>query len=348
MFPAIGKDEYYSIQPVEGKGNGAFASKNIKPGTRILLDEALILIHKPTNDIEEADLEAALPNLDAAACAQFMQLFVSTAYLDPPESPLYSRFVSNWFALIAPDRGGCFAHASRFNHSCLPNCLINPTDRNQQQCHVIKNVEAGDELTFAYNAGVFYMTFEERAAYFKRTKNTFDICCCTLCQLPPDVRAESDKRRRRMRVLFFILTGEEVPHTPSIFTDEDRAKRVKGALPLNLVNEYTKLAEVEGNSHNLFTRFCYASMAKTWVIRAIEGDSAFRDIDHFRGLARRALVLKREYLGTQLADVQGAETQERKIQKFCELVVGFPGSGEAFVRLMPQLLADDPLEVCTL
>lgn len=290
-----------------GKGNGAFALRDIKPGVRILLDDALMHFDKSRHEVNEADLRQAFQGLDEAARTQFMGLFVSANYAHMPTFLLKPKYDTNHFG--SSEKSGCYAHASRFNHSCSPNCVITAASSHQKQCFVVKPVKIGEELTFAYDPELEYMTFDQRTVYFATAPEAaFNKCFCSLCQASPDVRAASDGRRKRLRELKFLLgNGSELSRSPPVFTRELREEAISLSTrqkPVRYVEEYIELARVEGFEHNLATRYLYFLKVKAWLLRAIAGDPAFQDLEQIRSMACRAMVIKREYLGTMSVEVE--------------------------------------------
>jgi hypothetical protein len=79
-----------------------------------------------------------------------------------------------------------FEYASRINHSCLPNCIIDQEYEGDVEgeisCVVIKPVKAGDEITFCYSEDIQDKTQLERKAFLMASKEF--VCDCPRCSAP--------------------------------------------------------------------------------------------------------------------------------------------------------------------
>lgn len=72
--------------------------------------------------------------------------------------------------------------ASKFNHSCYPNCLLS-FDKNRIFICVVRNISTGEECTISYNRDVAFTNdrnTNKRKSYLKEKYN-FD-CGCTTCR----------------------------------------------------------------------------------------------------------------------------------------------------------------------
>lgn len=205
VTPSERNGGFYEIRDTGHKGRGAFALNNIPAGTRILVEDALFIIEKAENDINLNDVLSKLATLpvDTRRCFESLPFSAGLA-TSPRHVQQYGRFHMNKFAIPGSGGWGCFAQASRFNKSCLPNCAISTTKQGAKQLYVTQNVSAGEELTFAYVEGLQYMTTAERQ-YFLRPQFDGEPCLCEVCSLPAGQRELSDMRRNLMRHLLFIL-----------------------------------------------------------------------------------------------------------------------------------------------
>ncbi|KXT01160.1 hypothetical protein AC578_606 [Pseudocercospora eumusae] len=207
---ARGNRGYYRLRKTVGKGDGAFALKDISAGTRILVDNALFIIEKQASDITLFDLRQALRKLDKTDQERFHTLpMPDDAKGSSHEAQQLAVFALHVHSIKGGAAQGCFIHASRFNHSCSPNCAMATNDEGQKHCYVFKDVRAGDELTFAYMDPVQYMTTDERQQYLREYLG--GPCLCALCSTPAPQREASDLRRRLMRFLLFIRNGRDLP-----------------------------------------------------------------------------------------------------------------------------------------
>jgi hypothetical protein len=217
---AFGNNGYYDIRPSPGKGNGAFALKDIAAGTRILVDQALFITNQPMPHVKEQDVRKLVSQLEAPARKQFLALPLDSLNCNVSEELIHSaKFYSNMFQIRGEPLAGCFCHASRFNNSCAPNCAITTTSRRQQQCRTIKDVLAGDELTFAYKEDYLMMPTKDRQEDMAMSGFR---CQCNLCSLPAKERLLSDMRRRLMRHLAFTWRGKDLISVPAIICKATR------------------------------------------------------------------------------------------------------------------------------
>ncbi|EME79555.1 uncharacterized protein MYCFIDRAFT_111183, partial [Pseudocercospora fijiensis CIRAD86] len=199
----------YELRKTDGKGNGAFALKDISPGTRILVDNALFIIDKNLNHIGIHDVQQALRGLSNANQEKFHALPVPDyAQGHSDEHRRLAIFHLHNHTIRGGSAHGCFIHASRFNNSCSPNCAMASNDKGQKHCYVFKDVRAGQELNFAYTDSLLYMTTHERYEHLRDCLG--GPCLCTLCITPAPQREASDLRRRLMRYLLFISKGHEL------------------------------------------------------------------------------------------------------------------------------------------
>ncbi|KAF7198514.1 SET domain-containing protein 5 [Pseudocercospora fuligena] len=209
-FKAQGNGGYYKLKKTVGKGDGAFALQDISAGTRILVDNALFIIEKSTSDLDPFDIHQALRKLSKTDQERFHMLPMPDYAKDSPrEVRSFAIFALDHHSIRGGTAQGCFVHASRFNHSCSPNCAMATNDEGQKHCYVFKNVRAGEELTFAYMDPVQYMTTDERQEYLRDCLS--GPCLCALCSTSAPQREVSDLRRRLMRFLLFIRNGSDLP-----------------------------------------------------------------------------------------------------------------------------------------
>jgi hypothetical protein len=316
---AFGNNGYYDIRPSPGKGNGAFALKDIAAGTRILVDQALFITNQPMPHVKEQDVRKLVSQLEAPARKQFLALPLDSLNCNVSEELIHSaKFYSNMFQIRGEPLAGCFCHASRFNNSCAPNCAITTTSRRQQQCRTIKDVLAGDELTFAYKEDYLMMPTKDRQEDMAMSGFR---CQCNLCSLPAKERLLSDMRRRLMRHLAFTWRGKDLISVPANI-DSGYVRRYGHYLARQKQYGYTwpmilqaKLAEAEGIICKA-TRFAYCqaigvvvSHAKARKLRCLPCSSLMS----VRDWSRRAQSMQRLHTGTETYNHDQAEQKFRQL-----------------------------------
>ncbi|KAM3420216.1 hypothetical protein BST61_g3506 [Cercospora zeina] len=250
--PSMGNYGFYEIRSAGPKGRGAFALRNIDAGTRILVDDPIFVIEKHSSDISIDDILSERDILQPAARKHFDSLPFSPRFAAASADVQHqARFHLNNFWML--DRGwGCFAHASRFNNSCLPNCAFSQNKEGSIQVCVTRNVSAGDELTFVYVQSLQYMTTTERQGLLRPLLD-WSSCMCELCSLPPDQRLASDMRRRLMRHLaFFIRNGVDLEgDVPGRITWSSYSPVPTFKVASEPVGYFGELAKAEGIVGNL-------------------------------------------------------------------------------------------------
>ncbi|PPJ57504.1 hypothetical protein CBER1_09922 [Cercospora berteroae] len=237
--PSEDNHGYYEIKNGGNKGRGAFALKTIFPGTRILFEDALFIIEKHAAEIKTKDIISKMNALTPAMRRHFQSLPFAPRYATASASEKhYGRFHRNNFSIL--DKGwGCFVHASRFNNSCLPDCAVSQNRQGSIQICVTRKVSKKEELTFAYNQIVQYLTTDERQALLRPLLDD-SPCICELCSRPADQRSQSDERRKLMRHLAFLLRGEDF--------------------------EGMALDQITPSNYNPFSTFRVASEAAGWFV----------------------------------------------------------------------------------
>jgi hypothetical protein len=117
--------------------------------------------------------------------------------------------------------------ASRFNHSCLPNCDFCWDDRVKEiRIYAAANIEAGTELCISYTD--VRDAERERRGNLRR-RHGFE-CMCPVCQHEISVEG-SDRRRLRMKAIVLEV-------------ENSKMKQPKDGV--KLVNELLKLYNEEG------------------------------------------------------------------------------------------------------
>lgn len=205
-----GNHGYYELRDAPGRGEGAFALQDLAAGTRILIDRPLMTFSVETNRIGDREVLDAYEQLQDDDKRDFDR---TPAFHRSGERYFGARpadvFHCNKFSMNGGSRRGCFVYASRFNHSCSPNCDMSTNDGNME-CHVLTDVAEGQELTFSYFHCVWYLPTDQRQEIAEKWLTPGARCLCSLCLRPEPERRESDSRRLRLRHLIYAWNGIDI------------------------------------------------------------------------------------------------------------------------------------------
>ncbi|KAK3897064.1 hypothetical protein C8A05DRAFT_48176 [Staphylotrichum tortipilum] len=204
-------DAPFELKPSPGRGWGVFATRRIGPGATILKEEPLFVIRKPTPLIREQDIKQAVLQLPAGKRQQFLLLRDNAS---GTFASMQDAFAENSFDLASPDESGRVTRLpaqglllllSRFNYSCVPNAKI-PSftgDALVAAIVAIRDIAAGEEITFCYSFDMQFRTRRERHEALRF------VCECRGC-LPGNLFRElSDARRRLYRGLTYLVNGRD-------------------------------------------------------------------------------------------------------------------------------------------
>jgi hypothetical protein len=211
--PVVVSPSKYEIKPAPGKGLGMFSSDMIQRGTRILEEEALVMVSGmfysavlPVFAALEPEKKAIFMKLAGAEDTEEVEnlaWYLSEAetdvdpsarnpirYKDQAEVQLIFR--SNSFDMT-PHTSGIFPVASRMNHSCIPNVYHTwNSNINRLTVHALKNITPGEELLTTYIPAV--LTLEQRNDE-EHLGNYGFTCTCPACNPKSKFFKESVFRR---------------------------------------------------------------------------------------------------------------------------------------------------------
>jgi hypothetical protein len=196
----------YEIRESPGRGLGSFALVDIPRGTRLTFEKPLLI-----TGTDENGQYAARTTFEAF---QAMSKSKQEAYLKLHPSPrVFEEFRSGiqidaggmtkemkeYIAYICAIRSansyghGVYELASRFNHSCTPNCNASGNSAETICVHSVRDVKAGEELT------VYYMDPEQtREARQEFLVNYGFVCDCPACDLSTPQGKRSEERRAQI------------------------------------------------------------------------------------------------------------------------------------------------------
>ncbi|KAK7968756.1 hypothetical protein PG996_002819 [Apiospora saccharicola] len=210
----VPNDAPFALKPsAPGHGWGAFATQRIARGSVILQEKALFAIAKHHDDTTELD---------------FLSLRDHTG---APFTNIAKAFAENSFSIGAPEAGkprhGFFPLLSRFNHSCIPNAavpIVKDASRDTPALYATRDITAGEEITFCCDPH-----FESQTARERHEALGF-ACDCPACRPGTTFQRASDLRRRLIRGLQFMVSGEDpaaaaVPGSDQFYVIADPAIR---------------------------------------------------------------------------------------------------------------------------
>jgi hypothetical protein len=209
----------------------------------------LFTINKPHQETTEKDVWMAFERLTPGDKEKFLHLrdngFQPFRYLSDAMHQNSFHF-HNHGRFSAQ---GLFPLLSRFNHSCAPNSKIpNPeSDRESLAIFAVKDIAAGEEITFCYRSDFFARTLYERHRLLQFT------CNCEACH----AGIVSDLRRTLIRGLLCLIVGKDVDgerrDSTLPYSIDPEIKRVaeESALPLSSRLVYILLALVLSEEEGL-------------------------------------------------------------------------------------------------
>lgn len=194
------------LRPSLGKGWGAFATRRIERGSRILSEKPLFIIPRPHTGITDEHVTMAFQKLWHSQKAVFLLLRENGSRVF---RSFNEAFAENSFSIAASDLSkppahGLFPLHSRFNHSCIPNSKIPTSSGEIISAFATRDIDAGEEITFCYNTD-----FEGRTRYERHEVLRF-ACNCMACLPGTPFQRLSDMRRRLVRGLQYLTLGADL------------------------------------------------------------------------------------------------------------------------------------------
>lgn len=197
-------------QAIPGKGNGLVAIQDIKRGTRIM-DEYAVIIGEPDKEI----IYAKYCQLEQGAKDEFLQLHhvQKNNFKDNDlKSIVLDIFNTNcWYY---PGGAAVYLQQSLLNHSCTPNTEVYMYGTmGRQSVQVLRDISSGEELTTSYLEHVLIPAY-------KRDLSTWGfVCQCDACH-----SNSSDRARSKIHnLLNSINNWKREPCLMSIGREEEEA-----------------------------------------------------------------------------------------------------------------------------
>ena len=228
----------FDIRPIDGKGLGVIAQRDISQGEMILEDQPLLTI--PCDDMDsltDDDIEKMLEALPKEKQEHFWKLFDAHIFGESERPSAKSRVLTNSYPVEDAEGNESFAvfnTVARFNHSCVPN--VHNTwdfDTQTETLYAVQDIRQGQELCTTYLQPMdLYRPTDERRSILQRCKFR---CGCEACSLLGVEAEESDRRRRDLRRFSGEL--EQLEENEDLIMERDRL--------IEVVEEAIKLIDVD-------------------------------------------------------------------------------------------------------
>ncbi|KAG6199377.1 hypothetical protein E4U10_005045 [Claviceps purpurea] len=181
----------YEIKDLPGKGRGLIARICIPKGTRVLVEQPLVIVASQTSSATamEKNIESQLRQMSKKEARQFFCLHNSFRGVLPPFTGIVQ---TNALACgESSSTGAVYPTLCLINNACRPNCQQTWNQEvKHETIHAIRDIAAGEEITIAYIPGG---SSAERRHYLKE-KFGFD-CACEMCVLSAaDIQASNGRR----------------------------------------------------------------------------------------------------------------------------------------------------------
>jgi len=213
-------DCYFKLCHVPGKGLGVVATKDLSPGTLVILEKPLLVLDPPTDrkqllktlgcdwckvdmrappelvrsQIQRMILEKTVKRMREEERDQFMALTDKTAKVDHEKTP-WGVFLTNCLPMGSYRVLGIYPTMARINHSCKPNAhhFFNEEDGTEEVV-VMEPIKAGEEITISY-----IRTFCSRNFRQELLQDKFGFrCTCCVCLLTGEKLCEDDRLRHEI------------------------------------------------------------------------------------------------------------------------------------------------------
>lgn len=255
FLPTSSNPTVYTISPAGSKGLGCFAKQTLHRGTHLVTETPLFTL--PSNQTGTESVDRKLIALPLQTQTNFDLSDYKKRKIGEKRMTSLARFKRNRLPLDANGLFGAFLHASRFNHSCMPNAHLYYDAPKQQMCiHVLApEIEEGKEITIDYVYNGVYKTRSARSQVLKR----YDFACnCGACWYTPGANDQQSKIQARRSRIWSLQDGL-VLTAGTIDSVEQRGVEIQELFHL------LKEAAREGD-HLYGPRSCALKLAAEWQL----------------------------------------------------------------------------------
>ena len=103
--------------------------------------------------------------------------------------------------------GAVLPMTAHLNHSCMPNTILHPMEREHMNIMSVRDIGQGEEMTVSYCATFDMMTREERRSVLRKVYRF--SCSCEACSMGKTTA--SDARRLLIKKLFYRFNQVQEP-----------------------------------------------------------------------------------------------------------------------------------------
>lgn len=212
----------FTLKSLPGRGIGVVATRLIPAGSIILKEEAILTVPDPltkgvsldfiTNIVDHytklpaakrqrvLDLHAYTRPVQESHIRDFLNTASSDCTLTKAQVNfvvrLHSVFATNSFERTTPLHGSLYLGASRFNHSCLPNCDYGHTSKDNLTVITVcssRDIQPDEEITVPYIN--IYKSRDQRRDLTKLVWGF--LCNCPACDVT-DLTVDTVEHEQRL------------------------------------------------------------------------------------------------------------------------------------------------------
>ncbi|TAQ83479.1 hypothetical protein B7494_g8194 [Chlorociboria aeruginascens] len=184
----------YEIRYVSGRGNGLFATRELRRGDLILADLPVGVYSSNALAIDHEEDYALLSTAFDQLPKRTRELFMDMAIMHEGGNPVMERININAFHGIFQQEPHflLYSETAKMNHACRPNSTMSYHDSETliHATHASRTILPGEEITITY-IGIL----QSRSARQTALSNYWGFTCtCSHCSAPHEHIAASDAR----------------------------------------------------------------------------------------------------------------------------------------------------------
>jgi SET domain-containing protein len=145
--PALFTMSLYTVRASPGKGEGVFATKDISPGTIIMKDKRIMVLHRRDfQQLDPSQVHRAFDSLLQTELERFMKLHEGQRALPTKLMRIYKA--NAWGEDTKTGaRSFLFLDISKFNHSCVPDAEVEEdSEKGSAVVVALRKIRKGEEV----------------------------------------------------------------------------------------------------------------------------------------------------------------------------------------------------------